>query len=95
MEISFVWTNLEPESQSRNNAEARFLLALEVGNTRKLEPKKLVIHLKPNNLATSINGVGYDENEKPLFIFTHSQGGQRNGSYCYYYGETDPRESLS
>ena len=94
MNISFVWENALPSSQSEAHIQSGLLMALEVANSRRnLDPEKLIARLTTDITETAIDGIGYDQDEKPLFIFSCSMAGPSTSYYCYYYGENDPRKS--
>jgi hypothetical protein len=92
MNISFVWENDAPlEAPPKDHIEGGFLKAIELANSRNLNPEKLNVRLTTDKTQTAIDGIGYDQNAKPLFIFSCNLGGP--SYYCYYYSENDPRKS--
>ena len=93
MNISFVWENAPPSSQSEAHIQSGLLMALEVANSRNLDPEKLIVRLTTDKTETAIDGIGYDQDAKPLFILSCSLAGPSTSYYCYYYGENDPRKS--
>lgn len=95
MEPVFVWDNSPLRSPPKDRIEESFSLALEVANSRNLNPAKLVVRLTLDKSQTAIDGIGYDQDARPLFICSCHLGGPTASYYCYYYGENDPRQSQS
>ncbi len=93
MNVSFSWeTDAPSEAPSKEHIQDSLLMALEIANTRNLDPTKLIVRLTTDKTQTAVDGVGYDQNAKPLFICSCSLAGPTASYYCYYYGEKDPRK---
>jgi hypothetical protein len=96
MNISFVWENdAPPHAPPKEHIEGSFLSALEIANTRNLDPAQLVMRLTTDKSQTAVDGIGYNEDATPLFICSCSLAGPVASYYCYYYGEKDPHKSQS
>ncbi|MFA6969802.1 MAG: hypothetical protein WC208_00230 [Gallionella sp.] len=93
MKPIFVWDNNPPDSMSKERIESNLASALELANTRNLEPAKLELHLSLDKSQTRIDAIGYDQTRKPLFICDCAPVGEGAAYYCYYYGEEDHRKS--
>lgn len=93
MKPIFVWDNNPPDSMSKERIESNLASALELANTRNLEPEKLVLRLLLDKSQTRIDAIGYDQYGKPLFICDCAPVGEGAAYYCYYSGEEDHRKS--
>lgn len=84
MKISFVWENSPPQSASKSDIEKSFSFGLDHHpDTRKQKPKNLLVRLTVDKSQTTIDGIGYNPEGKPIFKSSYSLV-TRQGNYSYY-----------
>ena len=89
MEPVFAWDSAKPDGPPADEIQERFAAALSVANSRKLNPEKLVVRLTLDKSLTNIEGLGYDQDAKLLFICKCELGRNTPTYNCRYSNESD------
>ena len=71
MEISFLWKGDKPDYPPVDQIEESISFGLRhLGESRGPKPATLTVHLSMDKFSSSVGGVGYSPDEKPLFVST-------------------------
>ena len=71
MEISFVWKGDKPDRPPVDEIQESISFGLRhLGESRGPKPATLTVYLSMDKFSSSVHGVGYSPDEKPLFVST-------------------------